>query len=349
MERSDTVPAFDVPPSSPIDARATVPPVHGASRIVAFFGLLAVIAWLLDFAISQGLRGIATGDFGEWNRIVRGDVNAEIVITGSSRAQTHYDPRLIAAATGLSAYNIGLNGSQTDMQLARLKTYLRHNRKPQWVIQNLDAFSLQVSHGEVYDPGQYVPYLDEPYLYAALAAIDEDTWKARWLPLYGYAALDFRFGWLRGVGQRLGMTGASVADDFQGFRPRHTGWTGEFDAFRARHPNGSAIDIEPAGVAQLDALLRLCKSQGIGVVLVYSPEYLEMQTLTTNRAEIFARFLGLATRYGAELIDFSASPISRRKDLFYNSQHLNAAGAEAFTRELVGRLPMRRAGIVGAR
>ena len=128
-----------------------------------------------------------------------------------------------------------------------------------------------------------------------------------------------------------------------GFRPHDTAWTGEFDAFRALHPKGSAVDIEPAGVAQLDELLRLCRSQGIGVVLVYSPEYSEVQALTTNRAELFARFAALAGRHRVRLLDFSASPIAANKAFFYNSQHLNAAGAEAFTRELTTRLDLTKA------
>ena len=79
----------------------------------------------------------------------------------------------------LTAFNIGLNGSQTDMQLARLKTYLRHNKKPLLLIHNLDLFSFQTTHGGVYDPGQYVPYLEEPPISAALSRIDPDVWKAR--------------------------------------------------------------------------------------------------------------------------------------------------------------------------
>lgn len=311
----------------------------GALRIAVFFALLVVVAYALDAFIGAGLRRLATGDFGEWNRIVQGRVNADIVVSGSSRALTHYDPRILAAASGHSAYNIGLNGSQTDMQLARLKTYLRHNRKPKVVIHNVDAFSFQISHGEVYDPGQYIPYLDEPDLYEALSAINADTWKARHLPLYGYAAQDLRFGWLQGLRAWFGPTPAPTHID--GYKPRDTPWTGEFEHFRAMHPNGVHIDIEPEGVARFEELLRLCEAQDIRLLLVYSPEYSEVQAMTTNRAEIFSLLQTLARRHGAQLIDFSRSPISADKELFYNSQHLNTRGAEAFTRELAERVDWR--------
>lgn len=308
----------------------------GAWRIAAFFVLLCAMALALDAFIGFALRRLTTGDFGDWNRIVGGQVNADIVISGSSRARSHYDPRVLRALTGLSAFNIGLNGSQTDMQLARLKTYLAHNRKPRLLIHNLDAFSLQVSHGEVYDPGQYVPYLAEAHLYRALLRINGDTRKARYVPLYGYAVQDMRLNWLTGLRQTL--VPPSTPTLFDGYEPRNVGWTGEFDDFRARNPRGVSIPVEAEGTAQLEELLRLCAQQGVRVVLVYSPEYLEMQSMTSNRTEIFERFETLGRLHGVDLLDFSASPLSSHADNFYNSQHLNAAGADTFTRELAGRL-----------
>ena len=336
MQASDT--ATTVLTSACTAPKATRNARSGAGRIVAFFALIAVLAYALDAFIGFSLRRLPTGDFGEWNRIVQGQVNAEVVVSGSSRALTHYDPQILARATGRTAYNIGLNGSQTDMQLARLKTYLRHNRKPLLVVQNLDAFSFQVTHGEVYDPGQYVPYLNEPDLYEALKAINPETWKTRCIPLYGYAVQDLRFGWLQGLGYWLRPE--KPPTHFDGFMPRYSQWTGEFDAFRAGNPNGVRIGVEPAGVALVEELLRLCTAQGIKVVMVYSPEYSEVQAMTNNRAEIFAQFEALSRKYGATLLDFSDSPISARKDLFYNSQHLTAEGAEAFTRELALKLPL---------
>ena len=73
--------------------------------------------------MNTGLRRIDTAAFGVFNRIVNGEINAEILVTGSSRALTHFDPRVISGSTGLSAFNIGINGSQTDMQVAVFKTY----------------------------------------------------------------------------------------------------------------------------------------------------------------------------------------------------------------------------------
>ena len=73
-------------------------------------------------------------------------------------------------------FNIGRNGSQTDMQLAFLKTYLKNNSKPKLIIHNLDLYSFQTSK-EIYDPVQYMPYLDQTPIYEAIRRIYPDAWK----------------------------------------------------------------------------------------------------------------------------------------------------------------------------
>lgn len=310
--------------------------LRAAARIAAFFGLVIAFLYATHFMVNAGLRRIQTSSFGVWNRILTGQVNADIIISGSSRALTHYDPRIIQEVTGRSCYNIGLNGSQTDMQVARLRAYLRHNRKPSLVIHNLDLFSFQVTHGGVYDPGQYIPYLGEPAIYDALVGINPNITRARYLPLYGYAAEDLRFTWLLGLRGLLGWGPAE--DHFSGFVPRDTTWTGDFERFRSQHADGVRIDIEPAGLWQMEALLGLCQEQGIRVLLVYSPEYVEMQKLTSNRAEAISQMLVFAERFEAGFWDYSGHMISASRHFFYNSQHLNARGAEEFTISLARRL-----------
>lgn len=318
------------------EKRGYAPTTRSVARIVCFFCLIAVCTFVLDSVINSGLRRIRTSAFGVQNRIVEGTIDADIVIAGSSRALTHYDPRVISAMTGRNAFNIGLNGAQTDMQVARFKTYLEHNRKPALLIFNLDIFSFQTTHGGVYDPGQYLPYLNEPTIYAALERIDKNVWKSKFLPLYGYAVVDLRFTWVQGV---LGFLGWNPGEDhFFGFKPRYAEWTDDFERLRKTNPNGVEFAIEHDGNSLMEELLQLCKQRGIAALLVYSPEYVDMQALTRNRSRIFSSFSTLSERYGVPIWDFSSSVISLHKENFYNSQHLNAVGAAAFTKDLAERL-----------
>lgn len=333
-----------VEPRSPLpaSARHSVHPgsrwidnINAVLRIAAFVAVLGAVVCAVHSMIETGLQRISTSSFGVTNRMVKGAINADIVVSGSSRALVHYDPRVIQSITGLSVFNIGRNGSQSDLQLAVLKTYLRHNAKPKLVIHNLDLYSFVTSH-EIYDPAQYLPYLGEQPLYAAVRNVYPDAWKWKYLPLYGYVVADMRFTWLLGLQRCFGVE--PTEDHINGFAPRPWAWTGEFEAFRRDNPNGVATPIEPAGVRVMEELMSLCRAEKIPLLLIYSPEYFEVQSLQTNRAQIFAQFAVLSARYQVPLWDFSNSGLAKSRAYFYNSQHLNSDGAAAFSEEVARRL-----------
>lgn len=303
---------------------------RGLGKVIFFFALVTVLAFAIDAAISFSLRRVTTSKFGAFNQVVAGRVNADVVISGSSRALVHYDPRVIQEVTGRTAFNLGMNGVPIDVQLGVLKTYLRRNKKPAMVIQNLEAFTFEATRkGEIYDPAMYVPYLSEPDLYQALVAIDPVVWKWRHIPLYGYAVEDMNFTWARAA---LATLGAQPQEDyFLGFNPRYLNWTEDFESFQRSVKDGVSYRIEPGGIAALEEVMRLCKEQGIRCVISYSPEYAGIQAMQKNRAEIFAKFRELAAKHGAEFWDFSDSPLCQSTANFYNSQHLNAAGAAKFS------------------
>jgi hypothetical protein len=304
-------------------------------RLVCFFAFLAAVAFGLNALITFGLRRVKTGQYGVSNRIMRGQINAQIVVSGSSRALSGFDPRVIEATTGLSAYNIGRNGSQTDMQLAGLRAYLEHNRKPEIVIQSLDSFSFEATR-EVYNPAQYVPYLYDEELWRPLRQINPGIWKSRYIPLYGYVVDDMSMSWILGL---RALSGWSPHEDFfLGFNPRSLKWTDEFKSFRAANPNGVNWPIDPEGRESLEEIVRLCQERGIQLIFVYPPEYSEMQGLTMNRNEVFDDFRELSAKYSVPLWDYSDWRYAGDTEYFQNSQHVNEDGAEVFSADLANRL-----------
>jgi hypothetical protein len=316
-------------------AKSSIPPGKAVRRLVSFCFLIVLLVFAVNALVGVGLRHIRTSSFGAWNQVMQGRVNADVIISGSSRATYHYDPRVIESATGRTAFNIGRVGSQTDVQVAVLKAYLEHNRKPTLVVHNLDAFTF-VTTREIFEPAQYVPYLDDQTLYESLRRFDPNLAKSRYLPLYGYIVEDMNFAWFTGVRALLGRF--PKEDYFLGFSPRDKEWSDEFERFKRGNPHGVSFAIEPKGVEALAQLIQLCQQNGIQLVLVYSPEYSEMQTLTNNRIAIFATFKELADRNHVQLWDFSNWMHDGDRDYFYNSQHLNSKGAEAFSDDLAARL-----------
>lgn len=304
-------------------------------RLIVFLLLAVAAAFALDAAIRHGLRSIESGEFGVMNSISGGKVDAEIIISGSSRALVHYDPVVIAETSGHSTFNIALNASRIDLQVGRLESYLKHNKKPRLVVQNLDLHSLATTR-EIYDPALFLPYLGDEAMYRRIAKINGNAWKWKHVPLYGYAVEDLRYHWIEGL---LALGGRQPKQTrVLGYEPRNLPWTGEFEALKRQNPDGVNIDFEPEGVALMRELVELCVDRDIEIMLVYSPEYHEAIPLVRNREEIFNCFREIADDYGAALIDFSDSHLGQQRELFYNSQHMNHVGAELFSRELAGRM-----------
>lgn len=319
---------------------------HHARKLFAFAILTLGFAVGLQAFLSYRLRRVQTSDLAAFNQAMQGRVNAEIVITGSSRAIRHYDPRVISRLTGLSAFNLGRNASLIDLQLAVLREYLAHNRTPRVLIHNLDIHSFKTTHrGEIFEPGQYVPYLDRSLLYNALQSIDPEVWKWKYIPLYGYAVADTQFTWTMGFPKPFRLPSGEQC--FAGYCPIDKHWSDDFAKFKRRHPEGVTIEIDPAAVADLEELIEVSRKAGIQVVLVYSPQYTKMIGLTRNRERIFALFHAIAARHNVPLLDYSYSPISEERNWFFNSQHLNSDGASVFSEDLVRRLVSR--GVVPAR
>jgi len=305
------------------------------ARLGCFFGLLIGAMFVVNAMISTGLRRIKTSAFGAENLIMEGKVNADVVIAGSSRALAHYDPRTLASVTGKTAFNVGRNGAQTDMQIAFLNAYLEHNRMPGVVIFNLDAFSF-VTSTHVFDSVEYMPYIQDPVLYNALKVINPNIWKSRYMPLYGYVVEDMNMTWIQGL---KGFLGIYPKEDFYlGFNPRSKKWTNEFENLKESQPEGVSFEIEPAGIQDIQDLIQECQRSGIQLIFVYSPEYREMQSLTTNREEIFAKFREISARYDVPFWDYSDWRYAGNTEYFQNSQHLNAEGAAVFSDDVARRL-----------
>ena len=99
---------------------------------------------------------------------------------------------------------------------------------------------------------------------------------------------------------------------------------------KSSHPDGVVFDIEPAGIRAVEDLIHMCQENGIQLIFVYSPEYIEMQSLTKNRPAIFAEFRKLSNRFNIPMWDYSDWNHCGDKEFFQNSQHLNTRGAEVF-------------------
>ncbi|MFV0148791.1 hypothetical protein OBK08_12595 [Empedobacter falsenii] len=70
------------------------------------------------------------------------------------------------------------------------------------------------------------------------------------------------------------------------------------------------------------------------VILINSPEYIAQIESQINRNEVIKLYKSISEKYNIPFIDYSNDSMNYQKNLFYNSNHLNAKGADIFTKKL---------------
>jgi hypothetical protein len=301
---------------------------------VLFVVLGLVFALVLQQVLLQGLRRYGEGNVGIMNRVMQGQVDADILISGSSRAMFQYDPRIIEVETKLKSFNIGRNGTQLHEQFHLLKLFLRRNKRPAYLIQNLDMLSFS-KNDDITDPKQYIPWLNHEDVYGPLFQQKRYYLVYRWCPLLAMV----RAGGMQAAVSGLLKSGTAQTDEFKGYTPQYLAWNSDnLEKIKTQHPSGLRWTLDPQKMQTLADLLEISRENEIQVVLVYSPDYLEVHKYFPNRSETIQAFREIAGRFQVPFWDYSDDPISGDRSYFYNTQHRNQAGASIFSKSIARRL-----------
>ncbi|NLT35669.1 MAG: hypothetical protein GXX83_07200 [Gaiellales bacterium] len=304
------------------------------THVLVFAALLLALSLVLDWAVSSGIRKSQWNDFAEWNDMVSGAAESDILVLGSSRAWVHFSPKIIGERLGMTCYNLGIDGYPLDMQLARYAIYREHAAKPRVIVQQLDMFSLGL-RDDIYGARQFLPYFNEAPLRQALRRYTYFAWYDYLLPLIRYRG--HREVVQRGFAELLGLEHYTTPNR-RGYLGVEREWSDDLAAFRKANPEGETQEIFSSNVDALEELLTDCAREGIQVVLCYPPEYYQARDIILNREEVFALYRDIARRHGVEFLDYSTDPMCNDTTYFYNSQHLNKQGAELFSAQFAERL-----------
>lgn len=301
-----------------------------------FYALLVgiVISLVLDITISNALKKLDTFAYGEsviWNEIYNGNINEDLLIYGSSRAWVHFSPKIIQENTGLTAYNLGIDGHNFWLQHLRHKALLKYNQAPKIIVLSVGPFTLN-KRENLYNLDQFLPFMYKEDVYAYTSSYD------------GFTVLDYSIPLLRYIGKREAILTAlkdhkknkknGISYRVKGYKGMDRSWNQDLEIAKSKMDH---IEITKHKDSELllDDFLTECKTEEIKVILVYSPTYIEGQRFIKNREEIIDTYHGLAIKHEIPFLDYSNNSMCYDKDLFYNSIHLNIKGSELFTKMFV--------------
>ncbi len=304
-----------------------------SKKVFFLFVLLIISLYAFAYMIDTGLQKSRNAYFASWNDLYNSKINADLLIMGSSRAEFHISPKIIDSLLMLNSYNLGLSAWHFDMQYARFRMYLQHNRKPKYIIHNVDVYGFS-KRADVADYLQFLPYIQDTILQNVTHNHkgEFDIYQ-RNIPLFKYKhqqkiAFEGFFGFM-GCSDLYDTT-----SKYKGYRGNDYAWNKDFESFKKRFPKGAKYRFDKEVKRQFEEYLAFCQRENIKVILVYAPEYYEVQPYYKNKSELLNLCQESVKKYNCQFLDYSNNPLCYNRTYFYNSQHLNRLGAELYSLDL---------------
>lgn len=310
-------------------------------KLIKYFLLfslpLLLLSYFLDVFISMNLKksnNFAQKEFSTWNAIIDGKINSDILIYGSSRAWVHFNSTMMSDSLQIPTYNLGIDGHNFWLQYLRHKMVLENNTKPKVIIVSVDMFTLQKVKN-LYNLEQFLPYM-----------LWNKNIKNATSSYEGFVAADYEIPLVRYYGKKKEIETAirffsghlsNPVSRVKGYQGLNRIWSKDFNKAKSSI-KGYEVKIDPETVLLFQRFIAECKQNNTKLIFVYAPEYIEGQEFMKNRSEIFAIFRTYSKQYQIPFYDYSNDSICLQKKYFYNSVHLNRAGAELFTSKLVDTL-----------
>ncbi len=274
-------------------------------------------------------------NYKEWNDIFNSKINADLIVLGSSRASQHISPYILDSVLLLNTYNLGIDGFDFLMQYYRFKLYMKYNKSPRYIIQNIDRFTL-FKRDQLIMLEQFIPYLNNDIIKEAVSKYDGFDKRDFYLPFLKYSHSP----------ETRDMIFRSVFKDpsqnptkYKGFKSENKKWDSTFLIMLSQNSqHGYRAEINKESQEKFEQYLDFCRNEHIQIIFVNPPEYYKAKKLLINRDSINLIFKNYAAVYNIPLLDYTSDSICLDTMNFYNSTHLNTYGTNKFNLKLASDL-----------
>lgn len=305
-------------------------------RLFIFLIPIVVLSYPLDFFISSNLKksNDLFGEFEVWNDIYEQNIDASVLIYGSSRAWVDINPHVLKDSLQLNSYNLGMDGHNFWLQYLRHLEYLKKNKAPKHIIVAVEFGSLQ-KRKDLYLYKQFLPYM--------LCNKNMINYTKSY---EGFGFFDYYFPLIRYTGNSSSIKKAlklyfdnesSSTYRTLGYKGIKKEWTNELEEAKAEIEQYT-IKLDRALIDLFDQFLKECKQSNIQVTFVYTPEHIEVQQFLKNKEEVIDVYNSFSKKYDFLFLDYSSDSICKDKQYFYNSTHLNKKGSIKFSKKLASDL-----------
>lgn len=240
------------------------------------------------------------------------------MIFGSSVAYHHFNPKTISDITGNSAYNMGWDGTFFIQYNCLIKEYISYSKQVKCIVIANDFSNLETKH-LISRPDLFYAYLNNNYVYESLHNIEpKKIWRAKYVPGYKLTLLSKSFY----SNILFNVPNANLL----GFTPANGDWQ------VADSTNSFNIDIDETIFNELKVTTKMINERNVNIVFVMPPVYKDGYKLILNRELIKSRYKSLVNK-NIYFLDYTTDSICNSREYFCNYGHLNAKGADVFSKK----------------
>lgn len=289
-------------------------------RVLLFFAIMFVVDRLVDISMNY-LASHPKGGMTQRRNYITDICKEDVLIFGSSRAHYHYSPQIVTDSLGMTCFNCGENAMGIVHFYAWWKI-ISQRYHPQLLIYEVTP-EMDIRTGSNYE---YLWRLRNHYENEDVRAVFEkvepkEKWKMvsrmyRYNSTFTEIAADIIHPMKEQGSNGFVAVNRTVKPKYAIKRPKYDGKT-----------------IIP-DTLKMGFFEKMIKEMGpTQLILVASPY------LTGINRTAFDPIREMSQKYGVPFLDYSNdSSYLRKTEYFYDSNHLNATGAEIFTRNLVGEI-----------
>ena len=291
-------------------------------RIVLLFSIIAFCDFTFGKIMDYVINHIQVGGQGRDNYICN-QAREDMLVFGSSRAVHHYNAQMLEDSLGISCFNCGDDSNGIILSYGRLKM-MKGRYTPQLIIQDVEVQYDLLKN----DNHTYLGWLKARYEREGIAdifnAVDHTEKYKMVSQMYRY---NTKF--LQNI--FVFLTSLSTDTGIKGFRPLNAA----FDPMKVnKNLKSEAYEFDSLKLSFINKFIDL--SEGSQLYFVVSPTW-----YGTDSAQ-YVPLKHICQQRNIPLIDFSNDQKYVHNDVYFkDGLHLNAKGADEFTRDLIAELKRR--------
>jgi hypothetical protein len=242
----------------------------------------------------------------------------ELLILGSSRAAHHYVPSIFTDSLGYSCYNAGSDGMCIYYQYAILSAYIHRNAVPKMVICEVVPMDAEQYAGPTFNLDAALDRL-APH-YGEIPEIDSLFVLNGWKEELKLISKSYRYNSKLVQSVKCNYIPSFEDNGYEALK-------GEIvvKTLPTERKELTLAKVDSLKLSYVAKLIDMCKSNGIELVMCYSPTY---QIAKSSGIEAIK---SLAKSRSIPFLDYSNDERLRESKYFKDESHLNDTGAHVYS------------------